>query len=218
MTDAKVAPRFFLISPPIVDASSFASQIEPILASGDVACLLLEFDARRESDAKRIARDIAPVVQSRGVALLVRDPVFAVRCGLDGAHISPPSDAFETTLGDAIASLKPERIVGAGGVRTKHDAMVAAELEVDYLMFGEPSADDDAPPLDYILDRVEWWSEIFTVPCVAYAGRLSDVPALVSAGADFIGLGADLWSDARGPSRALAEAKHAFSPLGERAR
>ena len=34
--------------------------------------------------------------------------------------------------------LKPERIVGVGGLATRHDAMLAAEQGADYVMFGEP--------------------------------------------------------------------------------
>ena len=106
--------------------------------------------------------------------------------------------------------MKPERIVGAGPLRTKHDAMNAAEKDVDYLLFGEPGLDSRGPATADILERVAWWSEIFIVPCVGYAQRLADVAALAAAGADFVALGEAVWNDVRGPAAATREAQAAL--------
>ena len=53
-------------------------------------------------------------------------------------------------------------------------------------MFGEPRRDGSIPPLADVVDRVDWWAEIFQTPCVAYAARLADVAPLAAAGADFV--------------------------------
>jgi len=62
------------------------------------------------------------------------------------------------------------------------------------VMFGEPRRDGSIPPLADVVDRVDWWAEIFQTPCVAYAARLADVAPLAAAGADFVALGDALWS------------------------
>ena len=59
------------------------------------------------------------------------------------ARILTGIDAFD----GALEQLKPERIAGAGGLATRHDAMLAAEAGADYVMFGEPDATDNAAGL-----------------------------------------------------------------------
>jgi thiamine-phosphate pyrophosphorylase len=114
---------------------------------------------------------------------------LAARVGADGAHIAGGGEA----LAEALASLQPERIVGAGGLRSRDDAMAAGEAGADYVMFGEPRRDGFTPPLAETIERVAWWAEIFQTPCVAYAARLDDVSALAAAGADFVALGEAVW-------------------------
>ncbi|MDP2357383.1 MAG: thiamine phosphate synthase, partial [Beijerinckiaceae bacterium] len=128
------------------------------------------------------------------------------RANADGVHVFGQGEALLSSLEDAISSMKPQRIVGAGGTRTRHDAMSAGELDVDYMCFGDPSPDGWTPDIDLIVERVGWWSSIFNVPCVGFASRLEDVEPIVSAGADFVALGDALWADSRGAAVAAAEA------------
>ncbi len=51
------------------------------------------------------------------------------------------------------------------------------------------------------------WAELFNTPCVARAATLADIAPLVEAGADFVLLDDAVWSDARGPVAAMAEAQ-----------
>jgi thiamine-phosphate pyrophosphorylase len=106
----------------------------------------------------------------------------------------------------ALEQMKPERIVGAGGLTSRHDSMLAAELGADYVMFGEPDDQGVRPGFDAILDRVAWWSELFEVPSVAYAAHLDEVAPLVASGADFIALAPGIWTGADGLP-AIAEAR-----------
>ena len=48
-----------------------------------------------------------------------------------------------------------------------------------------------------MLDRVGWWAEVLTIPCVGYAANLDEVEALARAGADFVALDPAVWRDAR---------------------
>jgi len=73
--------------------------------------------------------------------------------------------------------------------------MLAAERGADYVMFGLPDASGRRPPFDAIEERVNWWAELFELPCIAYADAIEEISALVAAGADFVALGDWLWRD-----------------------
>jgi thiamine-phosphate pyrophosphorylase len=107
-------------------------------------------------------------------------------------------------LRQALDSFKPERIVGVGGIRTRDDAMTLAETGVDYVMFGEPARDGRTPPLEAIVERTDWWAELFEVPCVSFAPDLGAVPLLADAGADFVALGDAVWRHRSGAAEAVA--------------
>ena len=116
-------------------------------------------------------------------------------------------------LADAISSCRPDRIVGAGGLRSRDDAMEAGEQDADYVMFGEPARDGWSPPAEQVLERAGWWTEIFNVPCVAYAATLADVAALAQTRVDFIALRDAVWNDPRGPAAAVRDAQAAIAAV-----
>jgi len=197
--------RLYLVTPPVEDAAAFAPALEAALAAGDVAAVLLRLaDADERTRINRI-KALAPIVQRRDAALLLDGmPALAARAGADGAHLSGV-DAFVA----ALAQLKPDRIAGAGFLRSRHDAMLAAENGADYVMFGEP--DRFAPAgrrasFDAIVERLSWWAELFEVPCVGYAASLDEIGALGHTGADFIALGEWIWNEPSGPAATIAEA------------
>lgn len=192
--------RLYLITPALERAEPFDKALAAALGAGDVACVLVRFATNDPGQRKAILRALTPLAQDHGAALLVDgDAQLAARAGADGAHVSGGARALD----EAIESLKPERIVGAGGLASRDECMSAGELDVDYLMFGGPG--DPAPPAD-ILERTRWWAEIFNVPCVAFARTLEEVEPLADAGAEFIALEAAVWDHARGPAAAVAEA------------
>jgi thiamine-phosphate pyrophosphorylase len=168
---------------------------------GDVAAVLLRCaDMDRQTASDRIAM-LAPIVQKNGVALLADAPADLVAGSeADGAHV-----ASIGALKAALDVLKPRRIVGAGGLKTRHDAMLAGESGADYVMFGEPDADGRRPAFDAVAERVAWWAEVFEVPCVGFAGSGDEIEALVSAGADFVAVDF-IWTERRGATAALCAA------------
>ena len=195
--------RLYLITPPLsgADLDAFAPRFAEALVASGAASALARVARGAEGDAKRIVARLVALAQPLDVATLVEnDPRLAARAGADGAHVDGAGEA----LADALASLHPERIVGAGALALRDDAMVAGERGVDYVMFGEPRPDGAQPPLAETLERVGWWAEIFETPCVAYAAALDAVAPLREAGADFIALSEAVW---RAPSPAEAAAK-----------
>ena len=197
--------RLYLITPPLsgADLAAFAPRFAEALGAGDVASALVRVAPGAEGDAKRIVQRLVELAAPRDVATLVEnDARLVARVGADGAHII----GVGAELAEALASLHPERIVGAGGLRSRDDAMAAGEAGVDYVMFGEPRRDGFTPPLADTLERTAWWAEIFQTPCVAFAGALDAVAPLTAAGADFIALGDAVWL-APSPAAAIAQAQ-----------
>jgi thiamine-phosphate pyrophosphorylase len=189
--DPRPAPRLYLVTPPVVDAQAFSTQLSAVLAAGDVAAVLLRLAEGDERTQINRAKELCPIVQDKGAALLLDGHADLVaRAGADGAHLT---GIAEFTA--ALEQLKPERIVGVGGLVTRHDAMSAAEAGADYVMFGEPCAAGERPSFDAIEERVAWWAEVFEAPCVGYAASDEEVAPLAKAGADFVALGDWLWRD-----------------------
>ena len=201
-------PRLYLLTPPLAerDLSAFAARFVEALAAGDVASALVRLAPA--ADPRKIVLPLMEIAAAHDAALLIEgDARLAARLGADGVHVEGGEVA------DAVASLKSQRIVGAGALRLRDDAMAAGEAGADYVMFGEPAAGAAAPPLDTTLERVGWWAEIFETPCVAYAARLADVAELAAAGADFVALDAAVWRAPR-PAEAIATAMMSLKGAG----
>jgi thiamine-phosphate pyrophosphorylase len=188
-----------LVTPLIGEAAAFAGLLAAASAAGDIAAVIARFSAAGDSELAARARALLPLVQERNIAFLLENrAALALKIGADGAHLSDTQ-----TLRDALPMLKPGLIAGAGGLITRHDAMLAAELGADYVMFGEPDAAGKSPSFGAIVERVAWWAEIFEIPCVAFAETADQAGELTRAGADFVALGGAVWTD---PERAVAEA------------
>jgi thiamine-phosphate pyrophosphorylase len=180
------------MTPRLADTGSFAAPLTAALAAADVAAVLLRLADADEGTLIKRAKALVPIVQDRGAALILdRRAGLVARARADGAHVSGIAE-----FGEAIEALKPDWIVGAGGLASRHDAMLAAERDADYVMFGEPDENGARPAFAAVEERVAWWAEVFEAPCVAYAAGPDEVAPLVTAGADFVALGDWLWTDA----------------------
>jgi thiamine-phosphate pyrophosphorylase len=196
-------PRFVLVTPVIADAAGFASALAAACTAADVAAVILRLAPAKDADTLTGIHTLAAAVQSSDVAVLLDGLAHLVtEAGADGVHFSS-AEAVQS----ARSVVKPDRMVGAGGLSTRHDAMTAGEDGADYVMFGEPGTNGERPPLPALVERVTWWSELFEVPSIAYATHFDEIAPLARAGADFIGLGEELvWNAPEGPLAALTAA------------
>jgi len=197
--------RLYLVTPPLsgADLDGFAPRFAEALGAADVASALARIAPAARGEAKRILQPLVELATARDVAALIEsDARLAPRVGADGVHVL----GIGEKLAEALASLHPARIVGAGSLRSRDDAMTAGEAGADYVMFGEPRRDGYTPPLAETVERTAWWAEIFQTPCVAFAGALDAVAPLTAAGADFVALGDAIWL-APSAAAAMAEAQ-----------
>lgn len=201
------APRLYLAAPPVADLAQIAPQLPALLAAADVAAVLLRLTPSDERGIIQRTKALAAVVQKSGAALLLDGHYEQVaRSGADGANVSG-AEAMQ----EALPTLKPDRILGVGGLATRHDAMVAGEAGADYVLFGEPDQQGERPSPDAIGERLGWWAELFEPPCVGFATSLEEARLFASSGADFVLVGDFIWQDARGPQAALVEAADAIA-------
>jgi thiamine-phosphate pyrophosphorylase len=176
-----------LITPRVADPAAFRPLLDAALGVARVDSVHLRLAMSAERDAQRVIQALGPLVQDRGAALIIDPPADwreVARWGADGVHVNNPEP-----LKEALQALKPDRIVGAGGLRSKDVAMEAGEAGVDYMMFGEPRADGTVPPPGQVIDRCQWWAEVFTTPCIGFAAGPDMVRPLAATGAEFVALG-----------------------------
>jgi thiamine-phosphate pyrophosphorylase len=189
------------MTPPVADPAGLGDALSAALGAADVAAVLVSLPSTDDRTIINSVKALAPAVQDRNVALLLDGRADLVaRSNADGAHLRD-IDAFN----EALATLKPERIAGCGGLLMRHDAMLAGEAGADYVMFGGPDRDARLVPFEAVVERIEWWAEVFEIPCVGYAATFDEIAPIVAAGADFVAVGGFIFDDPRGPAAAVAD-------------
>jgi thiamine-phosphate pyrophosphorylase len=194
-------PRLYLATPAVDDPASLIASLPGVLAEADVAAVLVRL---KETDPRSMisgVKALAPAIQGVGAALLLDGHADLVaRSGADGAHLTGVE-----AMQEAMASLKPDRIAGVGGLSTRHDSMAAGEAGADYVLFGEPDARGQRPSVEAIAERLQWWAELFEPPCVGFAASREEAHEFAVAGADFVLVGDFVWADPRGVAVAVKD-------------
>ncbi|MDR3473222.1 MAG: thiamine phosphate synthase [Devosia sp.] len=181
-----MTPQLYLITPPDAEPAALAALLQQILVTADISAVLLRRGARTEAVYLAFVDEIAPIGQAAGCAVLIEgnDPKLAMALGVDGVHV----DGSVAAVKAALAALKPNLIVGVGGVASRHEAMSKGEQGVDYIMFG-PLSGAIAPD---VRELAGWWAETMEIPSV-----LSDpeaTPASADAGGcEFLALSDSIW-------------------------
>jgi thiamine-phosphate pyrophosphorylase len=206
--------QLVLVTPVIEAADTFAGLLEEALSGGAVAAVIARFAEADERALVNAVKILAPVAQKHGAALIVAaSPAVAARGGADGCHVAYDAQR----LADAVASLSPQRMVGVAGLKSRDDAMTAAESGADYVMFGEPIVSRHAekngllPPFHAVVERVGWWAELFEVPVIGFAPDTEGAAALAAVSADFAALADPVWNHAGGPQAGVAAALAALA-------
>jgi thiamine-phosphate pyrophosphorylase len=191
-----------LISPPLGADADLGGPLAAALSAAPFAAVVLRTDYGADERALlKMLKPLIEAVQATGAAALIEGSGDLVgKSGADGIHVLGDKQARE-----AVSRFKPEKIVGAGNLRTRDAAMGAGEVNIDYVLFGDPGKGGDVP-LDVVVERCEWWAEIFTTPCVGQAESLEAVAPIAATRADFVALGGFVWTHSGGPAAAVKAA------------
>ncbi len=203
---AEAGCQLLLIGPPSYDPARLTEQLDAALAVGGIAGFVLAVD-RAAQEHGGLATGLAPVrtlCAQRGTALLIRDHVgLALEIGADGVHLGGAAEVQARR-----AALGGERILGVSCGRSRDAAMVAGEAGADYVGFG----DLGQRPGHDLYGLLEWWRELFVLPCLAEAATtVEDCAALARAGADFVAAGESVWTDPAGAAAAVRRLRGALA-------
>ena len=196
--------RLVLIAPPPETAANDEAHLEAALAAGDVASLIIPDYGQDEVSFQARAERLTPLAQSRNVAVMIAGaPRIAARVKADGIHFE---GALED-LAEIIEKYQDRMMIGAGGVKTRDDALQYGELQPDYLFFGRFGYDNKPEPHPRNLALGAWWSEMVEIPCIVMAGNtVASVEPVAACGADFTALSAAVFADEADPAAAVSEA------------
>lgn len=195
--------QLYLLTPPRID-DAFPALLEDTLDAGKVAALQIRLKDHSEAEVRRYLPRLIEIAQSRAIAAIVNDsPDLAREFRADGVHIGQDDTPYE----EARATVGREAIVGVSCHDSRDFAMKAGEKGADYVAFGAfYPTETKSPKAEASLDVLEWWSEIFEIPCVAIGGITThNAGPLIEAGADYLAVCSGVWSHASGPQTAVAE-------------
>ncbi|MCA1262874.1 thiamine phosphate synthase, partial [Nitratireductor aquimarinus] len=144
------------------------------------------------------------IAQAHGVAVMIAGaPRIAARVKADGIHV----DGSLEELAEIIEKYQDRMMIGAGGVKTRDDALQRGEMQPDYLFFGRFGYDNKPEPHPRNLTLGEWWSEMVQIPCIVMGGNaVTSAEPVAQSGCDFIALGAAVFSDEIDAAAAVKEA------------
>ncbi|MEQ1940847.1 thiamine phosphate synthase [Mesorhizobium sp. VNQ89] len=196
--------RIVLISPSGVNADDFASMFRAAIAGGDIASIMLPSHGMDEASYQAFAEKIVPIAQEAGIAaIIVDDTRIAGRVKADGIHI----DSGKAALAEAIESFQEKMAVGAGGVKTRDDALELGEERPDYVFFGKFGYDNQPEAHQRNLSLGGWWAEMVEIPGIVMAGSdLASIETVAATGTDFVAISAAVFGAGVDPNAAIARA------------
>jgi thiamine-phosphate pyrophosphorylase len=190
--------QIYLVAEPGLDPDILGQTLD----AGPIACVLLRSAGVGDEALRAAIAALRPIAHEREVAFLVENQAELVNeTGCDGVHLS--EDRW--TVKKAREVVGPDTIVGTYCGASRHAAMAAAEAGADYVALGGGAAErwweKAADP-----EILTWWQAIMTAPCVAIVGDdLQTAGEMAAAGADFVAVGACIWSHRGGPDTAIRE-------------
>ncbi len=163
-------------------------RLQAALSAGGIASVII-LPQRDQPLVADLARPLVSAAQQAGAAALILDDARLARAlGADGVHL--PAGASAADYEAARELLGRGSIVGADAGRSRDAAMRLGEAGADYIGFGIPDfVTDRSSARERRLDLIQWWAEIFEVPCVALdVDAQEDAEELARAGADFVAI------------------------------
>ncbi|MGB7287186.1 MAG: thiamine phosphate synthase [Salaquimonas sp.] len=190
--------RLILVVPPLDTA---ADSLREALSGGDVASVILPIGEMESSGFQNHVETLTAIAHEKDIAVLVETDSQAMgRAGADGLFIPAGLEA----LNDAIARFSPKRLVGYGGIKSRHNAMEAGETKPDFLFFGRLDGDIKPEAHHKNMKLGEWCSEVMQISAIVMGGSAIDsVVDVAESGADFVALSLAIFSHMEGPKDAV---------------
>lgn len=194
--------RLVLIWPDGGDRADAAARLASTLEGGDVASLIVPQYGLSDDDFQALCETLVPVAQEAGAAVMIAgDTRVAARVKADGVHV----EGNVAALADIVDRFGGRMMIGAGGVKTRDDALNLGERQPDYLFFGRFGYDIKPEPHPRNLGLAEWWADMISIPCVVMGGSdVSSAVAVAATGAEFVALSEAIFAEGRDPKAEVA--------------
>lgn len=186
-------PRLCLVTPTQLTLE-IAATLRHALEAGDVASLLIDAAG---ADPVAVEAAIGGAVEHDVAAVIIGQDLIG---NADGIHIEPVVGAIHA----ARPTMSKHKIVGVGGIATRHDAMTLGETQPDYLFFGRIDGDDQPAIHPRALELASWWAELFQIPAMVMGG--GEIESATSAAAnriEFVAFRRAVWDHPKGPREAV---------------
>jgi thiamine-phosphate pyrophosphorylase len=196
--------RIVLIAPRIDDPATLKSLIAGAVEGGDVASLILPAYGDSEAVFQHRAEILVPMVQAHGIAVVIEDDTrVAGRVGADGIHFEGRKDGLEELIG----KVQGRMMIGAGGARSRDDALELGEARPDYMFFGRFGYDNTPAPHPRNLSLGSWWAQMIELPSIVMAGNeIASVETVAATGAEFVALSSAVFAEGTDPAAQIAAA------------
>ncbi|MBV7267241.1 thiamine phosphate synthase [Erythrobacter ani] len=192
---SETTTQLYLISPLDV-TGEFPARLERAIVAGKGIVTAFQFRVKSvdQHEAATLAAPLQAVCAEHDVAFIVNDSVpLAKRLKADGIHLGQddgdPREAREELGRDAQ--------IGVTCHASRHMAMEAGEAGADYVAFGafyDSATKDKGDAERPTTEILEWWSNLFEIPCVAIGGiNPENCGPLIAAGADFLAVSGAVW-------------------------
>jgi thiamine-phosphate pyrophosphorylase len=204
MPEAPDRCRIVLVTPPDA-APGFEAKLAAALQGGDVASIIIPRYDLDDDAFQKLAEHLVPLAQDQGIAAIVAgDTRVAGRVKADGIHVEGGGKA---ALAEAVEYYGKKMMVGAGGVKTRDDALELGEEQPDYIFFGRFGYDNKPEPHPRNLTLGRWWAEMISIPCIVLGGSdTGSVREVAATGAEFVALSSAVFGDGRNPAAEVARA------------
>ena len=205
--------RLVLTHSPGSHPDKMASALADALAGGDVASVILFAAGAAEREFQTFCEKCVPLIQEAGAAALIADnSQIAGRTKADGVHVS----GSIADVKDAVNSLSPRLIVGAGTKPSRDDALDKGELRPDYVFFGKLDGDTHPQAHPKNVAMGEWWASMIELPCIVMGGYLAEsVTEIAKSGAEFAAMSAAVFGEGRSPKDEVAKINALLDEAGE---
>lgn len=178
--------------------------LDAALSGGDVASVILYHSDPEDPSFESYCDKLVPIIQNAGAAVMIRDDTrIAGRCEADGIYL----ERNRSDLADVIARFSPQKIVGCGGIMTRHNALQVGELGPDFVLLGKTGKDikPEAHPKNLALG--EWWAQFVEIPAIVPGGNnVQSVVEVAKAGVDFVLLDKAVFGGDENPELAVKAA------------
>lgn len=205
--------RIILSLPPLDEpVEALVALVREAVGGGDVASVILSPNGLEERQFLDLCKAIIPVIQENDVAAIVAGETrVAGRAEADGYLIEDGMEALK----DAVARFSPHKIVGCGGIRERHRALEAGELNPDFMFFGSLDKDIRPEPHKKNLALANWWSPMVEIPCAVMGGNtLESAIDVALSGAEFVVLSKAVFCHEGGAGAAVGKANELLDEFG----